>query len=368
MKNIIYKILPVSIHVIVWVIFIIFPMFFLDDFRSDLLSAGRLTTLVIVLLFFYLNYFLLIPELLFKRKFVVYFLIVLASLTIVFAFFFYAGNLFFNFNEIKNIPKFATERSVETKRSGDTQDVNGEFEIFISERKDRINRRRSSVATSSLLVALLLSSFIRISQEWYKTEEKRKESLNEKLKSELSFLKSQINPHFLFNTLNGIYSLSLKKSDKTPGAILKLSELMRHMLIESGSESIPIEKEIEFLENYIELQKLRLPSEAHIVLNVIGKSDNLKIQPLLLISFVENAFKHGNIFSNTYINIELLFKENELTFKANNKISTSSEKDENSGIGLENVKKRLELLYPDQYILKYWELNGIYTTILIIKL
>jgi LytS/YehU family sensor histidine kinase len=229
-------------------------------------------------------------------------------------------------------------------------------------------QRNKEAATSAVFIALLLSATIRIAQEWYKNEKQKQEMEKEKLTSELSFLKSQVNPHFLFNTLNGIYSLANRKSDKTPGAIVMLSDLMRHMLYESGKEVVSLEKEIDYLNNYIELQKLRLPKDANVSFKVTGDTAGKEIRPMLLIPFFENAFKHGVDAEGADINAELVISKKELKLNVVNRISKSQRKDERSGIGLANIKKQLEYLYPLAHSLTIEEKDGYFSVKLILKL
>jgi two-component system, LytTR family, sensor kinase len=205
-----------------------------------------------------------------------------------------------------------------------------------------------------------LSTSIEVSQEWAKQDKIRQEAENNKLNSELEFLKFQINPHFLFNTLNNIYSLASDKSDTTETAILKLSNLLRYAIYETNVDRISLQREIEQIENYLELQKLRLSAKKNIAIDfqLSGKLENYQIAPMLLIPFVENAFKHGiSYLQDSKIVIRLSIVGNDLIFKVLNQkpIQVSPLKDEYSGIGLSNVKRRLDLIYPQQYELKVQE-------------
>jgi LytS/YehU family sensor histidine kinase len=202
---------------------------------------------------------------------------------------------------------------------------------------------------------VFLSTAFKFSVDWFLNEKVRKNLESEKLIAELAFLRSQINPHFLFNSLNNIYSLAYQKSDKAPEAIMKLSEIMRYMLQESNEPRVKLAREIRYLENYIELQKLRFKGQAYIELSISGEYSEQVIAPLILISFVENAFKHGMASdpeSPIKININIL--QNDLQFDIWNKKSLFN-KDESSGIGLSNVKRRLDLLYAHQYDLSISE-------------
>ncbi len=165
----------------------------------------------------------------------------------------------------------------------------------------------------------------------------------------MAFLKSQINPHFLFNSLNNIYSLAYQKSDATPDAILKLSEIMRYMLYESNENLVSLEKEIIYLRSFIELQKLRFKENAQVILEVEGQVHQQHILPFILISFVENAFKHGLATDpENPIHINISVFEDKLLFTIKNKKSNLN-KDQTGGIGMVNVKRRLDLIYPNQY-------------------
>ncbi|HYK76606.1 MAG TPA: sensor histidine kinase [Daejeonella sp.] len=198
---------------------------------------------------------------------------------------------------------------------------------------------------------LFLSTGLKFMSGWFENEKAKRTLEREKLRAELAFLKTQINPHFLFNTLNNIYSLAYQHSAKTPEAILKLSEIMRYMLYESNEHLIDLSKEIRNLENYIALQKLRFKDEAYVQLNISGNSENQAIMPLMLISFVENAFKHGVATDALHpITITIRIEPGELYFSVVNKISNQN-KDETGGIGLLNVKRRLDLVYRDKYCL-----------------
>ena len=174
---------------------------------------------------------------------------------------------------------------------------------------------------------------------------------SQKVNSELSFLKAQLNPHFLFNTLNSIYALANKKSENTSVAIVTLSELMRYMIYEANEKNVSLEKEIEHIKNYISLQLLRLKDSSGVRVNIHGNL-NYKIEPLLLISFIENAFKYGTDFNGkTDIRIKITIREKVLNLFVYNTSSNQESKKENSGIGLENIKNRLNLLYPNSHTL-----------------
>jgi two-component system LytT family sensor kinase len=220
------------------------------------------------------------------------------------------------------------------------------------------------------VVAFALSTSFKITSEWFRNEKIKKEMENEKLTSELAFLKSQVNPHFLFNILNNICSLARKKSDDTENAIIKLSHIMRYMLYESKDEKVSLEKEIEYLQNYIELQRMRISENVEIKFSIEGTPDSLMIEPLLLIPFVENAFKHGvSYLEDCTINISLKIDPGQLIFNVQNLIVKKGTGDipAESGIGLKNVLRRLELLYPGRHEIRIEETGMKYIINLVIR-
>ena len=198
------------------------------------------------------------------------------------------------------------------------------------------------------------STVLKILTEWVKYQREKKKLEKEKLHSELKFLKSQINPHFLFNTLNNVYSLALTKSDKTPDVILKLSEILRYMLYECNVPKVLLSKEVKYIENYLALEKLRQRDDVKIDFVVDGEITDQMISPLLFTPFLENAFKHGinKVLENAYVNVLLKVQKNSLIFIVENikpEFTPQDIQKKQGGIGLANVKKRLKLLYPGRY-------------------
>jgi LytS/YehU family sensor histidine kinase len=188
---------------------------------------------------------------------------------------------------------------------------------------------------------------------------------SEKIKSELAALKSQINPHFIFNTLNNIYGQAISKSDNTADSIAKLSAMMRYVLTETSQEQVPLKKEIQYLENYVQLQRIRLTHKTDVVFDIKGNIDLKKIPPLLLISFIENAFKYGvsnEIESTISIKIHVWQQAISLSVR-NDKLSKENGQMNSLKIGIANTKKRLDLIYSGNYSLKiaendkYFEVN-----------
>lgn len=218
------------------------------------------------------------------------------------------------------------------------------------------------------LFFMMLSTAVYVLSDSVAQRQQRKNLENEKLNAELAFLKSQINPHFLFNSLNNIYSLAYRKSEKTPDAILKLAEIMRYMLYESNEDTVLLTDEIDYLHNYIELQKLRFKGDSFVDIDVkIDRTDH-RIMPLLLISFLENAFKHG-VSADALKPIRILINvtNGRLHFKVENTKSRSN-KDQTKGIGLVNLKRRLQLGYPDRHTINIVESDDHYSSELFLYL
>jgi LytS/YehU family sensor histidine kinase len=176
------------------------------------------------------------------------------------------------------------------------------------------------------------------------------------MRAELSFLRSQISPHFIFNILNSIVYLIRTKADKKAEDVtIRLSSLMRYMLYDSDQSMVPLDREVDYVQNYIDLQCMRFEDDVQIEFEVKGTMDGSMIEPMLLIPFVENAFKHGVGFvRDPYIKVQLTYDQGSLDFQVENKIGklVEDQKEESSGIGLKNVTRRLELLYPGKHQIK----------------
>lgn len=193
----------------------------------------------------------------------------------------------------------------------------------------------------------------------------------EKLAAELKLLKSQINPHFLFNTLNNLYVLTLNHSTKAPLMVHKLSELMSYMLYDSNQSEVPLEKEIQYIKNYIDLEKIRYGDRLEVTINIYGNPEGIMVAPLLILPFVENSFKHGarNQLHNGWIHIDIEIEEGSLTLKVeNSKPDFHDENKRTSGLGLSNVIKRLDHLYPNRHSLQQFDEQDTHMAILRLSL
>lgn len=235
--------------------------------------------------------------------------------------------------------------------------INANLEQFLSRRSGittPLFLSQFTMATRYLLIAFLLQ----ITVDYYRQKEVIKKIELEKINAELSFLKAQVNPHFLFNTLNNLYALILQKSDKSADAVLKLADIMKYILSEGNLDKVTLEKELTLLQNYTELERLR-KTDAQIKFTTTGKINGQLITPLLLLPFVENAFKYGlnTVSGNGFVHIDMDVQGNQLHFSVENNNPPASNKEaiQSLGIGIMNVRKRLDFLYPGKYEMKIAE-------------
>ncbi len=231
---------------------------------------------------------------------------------------------------------------------------------------------RFIVMIINVVLFLLLTSGGKFLIEYLQKMIKFKEIENKQLKAELSLLKAQVHPHFMFNTLNNLYSLIISnKNEEAAGITLRLSDLMRYLLESSKTDKISLKKEIRFLEDYIDLEKIRLPRDAKASFKVSGFKDDLIVAPMLFIPMVENAFKHGfqSHDKNPFARFTLSIQANEIFFEAiNSKGKHQVPRDLYSGLGLENLKKRLSILYPEKHLLEISDTDETYKILLNITL
>lgn len=328
-------------HGLIWLSYIM-VLLFLDSHEAHfgVILRNTLIHVFFLMLIVYTNYFYLIPQYLSKKRFLSYIVLLLFTAAVVMPIELLC--LYWNISGNDNI-----EAQLELLKK-----QSGHF-VF-------------------LFATLVVSTILKIIKEWLLQQAVQKELENKHLQSELSFLKSQINPHFLFNTLNSIYALTLKKSDKAPEIVLRLSEMMRYMLYQSNEKKVPLELEIKYIQNYLALEKTRYGDKARIEFEYAGDPPtNYQVAPLLFITFLENSFKHGLSQSITqgFVECLLYVEDNNLDFTIQN--SKTSERDEGyfqGGIGLTNVKRRLDLIYHGKYELDIEETDDIYLVSLKINL
>ncbi|TRZ42437.1 sensor histidine kinase [Robertkochia solimangrovi] len=277
--------------------------------------------------FFYVNYLLLIPYILKKGNILKYVLSLVGTLVVFSPLYYLMEQLIYPMIGWKTY----------------SQDLDFSFAFIVTLSANFVN----------IFLGLLLSYLM----DWRTLRAEKELVEKEQLKTELAFLKSQVNPHYLFNTINDIYALTQQQSKEAPDALLKLSELLRYMLRESDEHNVLLSSEINYLDNVIALHKIGQKGNTHIDFEVSGTVNNQKIAPLILINFVENAFKHG-VFRNNEDPIQILVSvdRHHFNFHLKNKINTAR-KDKTGGIGLNNVKRRLSLLYPDRHELSINQQN-----------
>ena len=327
------------IHIFGWLAFFaLLVAVFAWPSQSQSYPVLRIFLVLLALItFFYTNTSLLIPALLARKKVAIYIAAVLAGIFVI---------IFWD---------------VWIQRT-----LNAEFYESHGWYKGIIIQR----ATLLSLLVLAVSGGLKMTREWFKTERLKNQMEKEKMVSELALLKSQINPHSLFNNLNSIYSLAVRKSEDAPKAIVKLSELMRYILYDSSAEQISLEQEVEHLQNFLDLQKLRIHREANVRFEMAGDWQGKIIAPMLLEPFVENAFKHGNIHqAGAEIALSLQVAQDRLHFLVKNTVDHQThQKDAYSGIGLANIRKRLELLYPNRHSLRIQPEKNMYSVDLTIQI
>jgi two-component system, LytTR family, sensor kinase len=341
----------IVIHIAAWACFLLLPLVLFyrprehesTFFPEHYFTISFFVNYAIIISFYYLNSYVFIPKLLDTKKFVAYTLLILALL------------IFYGFvprieHAVFGPQPFYSSLSAGPGGSG----FSGASGLPGSLRPPR-PRNPPLLSPGNLVIFLMVFVFstgIRVIDRWLRSEQRAKEIANEKLKAELSFLKAQINPHFLFNTLNNIYALASAQSEQTAAAVMKLSSIMRYVLTEAKNDLVPLEKEILFTSHYIELQKMRLTDKTSIDFTIKGDPLGREIAPLLLLPFVENAFKYGvSTRECSPIHILLDIKEEALYFSISNHkhFNTTLRMADNTGIGINNTRRRLDLLYPGRH-------------------
>lgn len=406
-KTVRHKLLVISVHVLLWGLFLILPLFIYRIRIPDVSFYYReIINKSFLIILFYVNFYYLLPRLFRSRKLFSYFLSLIAALAIL-CIQHYVLEIYFLKTHTRRFDRFylAASRPVMAKaynnragygnampesvtREEEQMIVPGENgPVFVTE-KDSVEGVNTlppphlvsgrfprmiyivilKEALGSGIVMLLLSGFIKLAHSLFVSEKQKKLLENERLNAELNFLKLQINPHFLFNTLNSIYSQAHFKSEQTEHSILKFSRIMRYVLYDSTAEKIPLIQDLEYISNYIDLQQLRLSKNIIIHYDVSGPVNGFTIAPLLLITFIENAFKHGISYTApSEIKIAIVVTGNELSLTVGNAITQSS-RESAGGVGLINARRRLDVIYPGRHLLDVIENDHLYIVNLKIEL
>ena len=364
-KNIIITIA----HLATWICFFLLPYIFFPQSKDIPFDISRYIIILLIIInlfllgFYYLNTLILIPRLLFKRK---WFLYLLCIVTCFIAFFYVPKEVAYwvTGNDEETIKKEIIQQHIAQKEKAKLQNSDSSKSNNAMNRPPKYKRnsdfRYFPGSYAVFILVFAVGTCLSVMQEWKKIEDHKEQIEREKVSTELSFLKSQINPHFFFNTLNNIYSLAITGSTETANAVMKLSSIMRYVLTDTQNNKVPLQSEVDFIKNYIDLQLVRLTDKVKVDFITDGELDHIQIAPLLFIPFIENAFKYGiSTKESSAIYIKLSTSQNAVSFFVNNTIVKSENIfKETTGIGINNVKRRLELLYPDKYILEVTENNN----------
>jgi two-component system, LytTR family, sensor kinase len=356
----------IIVHILVWAVIVGLPIYSAIRFKigNDFLLTYYTFTAISAIIF-YINYLFLVPVLFFQKKRARYYIVVLS-----FVFFFYFISDFANEHIFNYITNKGNSEQV-NRPSGD--------ERVPGQPPRQMGRSRFMVVLpyahtlgyiSSSLFMVFLSLGLRVLERQSNIEKTQEEMEKAKLNAELSLLKNQISPHFFFNTLNNIYSLSTSSPEGSRTAILKLSKMMRYLLYESEDGDTKLSNEIELMTNYIDLMKLRLEDNYNLRVRYPDEYKDFRIPPLLFIPFIENAFKHGVSFrEDSFIDISMATSDNTIIFRSLNSISGSTAVTglETSGIGLNNVRKRLDLLFPGKHNLQLNKTESTFEVLLTIQ-
>ncbi len=351
------KSIPVTLHVSAWLILVFLPQIIINKYwgNNNFVAWGFYISAVIYGMVFYLNYLWLVPRFYFKENKLWFF--VSATITIV-AFYF----LLVYANKTMHDPERDKQIAEAFKKLADKNIIP----------RPPVRQLQTYYYALLSVVVTGFSVGLRVIEQHAASEKKQKELEKEKLNSELAFLKNQISPHFFFNTLNNIYSLIEVSSADAQEAVMKLSRMMRYLLYESESGQTPLHNEINFMNHYIDLMRLRLSKKVDLKVELPSGKNNMQIPPLLFISFVENAFKHGVSYrEKSFIHISMKLEGEKILFTCKNSIGRAADREidkNHSGIGLENVQKRLKLLFPERHKLNIEKKDGHFNVFLEINL
>jgi two-component sensor histidine kinase len=368
MNNIKIKYSEIVLVVFVWLVLFLTPILFREDIYSPLRRSVliQLQILIPLLLVFLINRFLLVPKLLFKGKQILYVVLVLGTIIL-----FTAGSFIYD-TEIKNIPP-PDVPMVDELIKQPPYAFPGGVDRFGNLRPAQTRQSRPIPPFANFLIlAILIVGFdtgLRSNLRWIEVENEKIRLEKESVATQLVLLRNQVSPHFLMNTLNNIHSLVDLNTDEAKAAIIKLSKMMRYLLYETENEKTTLIKEIEFLESYISLMKLRFNEKVRISLNLPAAIPEKSIPPFIFTSLIENAFKHGISYKDeSFIDIDIVLDEERLLLVVKNSKTEKNKIEEFSGIGIENTRKRLELLYGNNYHLDIIDSKDLFTVNLLIPL
>jgi len=364
--------ITVFLHLLAWAILLGLPFYFFQrwDVGKDFIWLYYLS-ITINGLIFYSNYLILVPRFFFESRKHRYYI----SVCIILVFFYFISRvsnemIFSAFPKNENTEAAGRPRE-EARRPPDGEPKPGPpmpGKFFDRPPFHQIHLINYGITS---LFLIFFSMGLRVMERHSLIEKSQKELEKEKLNSELAFLKSQISPHFFFNTLNNIYSLISINAEDSQKAVLKLSKLMRYLLYESDHGNTRLSSELDFMNNYFDLMKLRMSDKVSLNISFPDKYDDINVPPLLFIPFIENAFKHGISYrGKSFIEVSMETTKTSLSFRCANSLVPPKEEveDSNSGIGLDNVKKRLNLLFPGNHDLKIIQSADTFEVLLFINL
>jgi two-component system LytT family sensor kinase len=379
-----FKVFSLIIHLTGWLLFMAFPLVFINggaDSSDSILILQKpyywLFGFTYIALF-YLNANLLIPRLFLKKRYLNYSIIIVVLLTSVY--------FLQPFDKLLHTADKYGNRSMQRPGpppgsfgpppNGDQfqpppPPPYGQFRPPANGNGGFNGPRRNHIDTTSLFIFLMiiaLSTATKTIQQWQLTEQRAAQAEADRTSAELSFLKAQINPHFLFNTLNNIYTLAITEDENTADSIMKLSNIMRYVTDEVNADLVPLQSEIDCISDYIELQRLRTGKNADIQFAVKGNTDGKTIPPLVMMTFVENVFKHG-ISKNKpmFVSISITVHDKRINFFCQNQVFTARAENNRTGIGMKNAKQRLAYLYPGKHTLNVSNDGELYTVMLTLE-
>jgi len=359
------KISDFFIHLFAGLAFLALPLLFMSGqmdnggMLSIVTSLGYWIFGLTYIGIFYLNSYWLIPALYFKKKYLFY----IVTILILFVVVSYARPFEQLLQHQRHHLNPPPSGGFNPGHGGPHQPGGGPPQGPRGPRSMRID----IVSIFLYIMTIALGMAIQVTRQWRNSLQQVARAEADRAQAELSFLKAQINPHFLFNTLNNIYSLATTKNEKTADSIMKLSNIMRYVTDDVSKHYVPLQLEVDCIHDFIELQRLRLNKKTQVEFSVKGKLEDKTIVPLLLITFVENVFKYGiSNHESATITIQLTADERSITFYCHNKIFIPAGTPQRTGIGIANAKKRLEHLYPNKHLLNITNENGFFSVELIV--
>jgi two-component system LytT family sensor kinase len=415
-----FKIFIVTIHIAGWLLFMAFPLLFLNgggnsNATAVLQNYSYWLYGATYIILFYLNAYLFIPRFFLRKKYVDYAIIVFVLLSCVYVIKPYDklvknNETHFNFVSLNGGPGFGPPQGMQpqgpppnsTQKSpaaglqgAPPQGMQPQGPPPNSTQKSPTawpqgappanhpqfnnqpggnlpwpphGRRLDSTSLFIFLMIIAISTAIKVMQQWQLTEQRAARAETDKANAELSFLKAQINPHFLFNTLNNIYTLAVTHDDNAADSIMKLSNIMRYVTDEVSTDFVPLQNEVDCLSDYIELQRLRMNENTPVNYTVRGNMEQKTIPPLILMTFVENIFKYGiSKQEPSIIDINIDVSENAISFFCQNKIFIRNSDTQRMGIGIKNTKQRLDYLYQGRHLLYITNDDEFYTVQLVLQ-